>query len=142
MIGISVESDRSDVSDAIRDGVREGIHDAAQAGFATSQREVPVASGDLKESGELRRRETSATFGYKAGHAPFVERGTAPHWPPIKPLKEWAELVLGDEQAAYAVQRKIAERGTPAQPFMQPGFRAAVRELRRRGLSTTIEGEL
>jgi len=142
MIDVSVTSARSDASDAIRNGIRQALHDAGQAGLAESQREVPVAFGDLKESGELRRSDTQATFGYRAGHAPFVEFGTDPHWPPIKPLKDWAALVLGDEDAAYAVQQKIAERGTPAQPFMDPGFRVAVRELKRRGLSTSIEGEL
>jgi len=100
MIGISVASDRSDVSDAVRDGIREGIHDAAQAGFAESQREVPVAFGDLKGSGALLRSDTSAAFGYRATHAPFVEAGTEHHWPPIGRLKEWAALVIGDESAA------------------------------------------
>jgi hypothetical protein len=42
----------------------------------------------------------------------YVEEGTRPHWPPIAPLKIWALRKLGDEGAAYAVQRKIAKRGT------------------------------
>jgi hypothetical protein len=143
MIGLNVSADRpDDVGDAIKDGTYAAIQEAAQAGFAESQRQVPVAFGDLKESGELRRGEQSATFGYKSDHAPFVEGGTEPHWPPIEPLKEWAALVLGDEDAAYAVQQKIADVGTDPQPFMGPAFRTAVRELQRRGLSPTINGQL
>lgn len=42
----------------------------------------------------------------------YVEEGTDPHWAPIGPLKLWAIRKLGDERAAYAVQRAIAKRGT------------------------------
>lgn len=42
----------------------------------------------------------------------YVENGTRPHWAPIQPLKLWALRKFGDETVAYAVQRKIAQRGT------------------------------
>ena len=46
----------------------------------------------------------------------FVEEGTRPgRFPPIRPLKLWARRVLGNEQAAYAVQRAIHRRGTRPQ---------------------------
>jgi hypothetical protein len=60
-----------------------------------------------------------------APHGICVEGGTKPHWAPIAPLKLWARRILGDEKAAYAVQRKIAKVGTKANPFMQ---RAADKE--------------
>jgi len=50
--------------------------------------------------------------GAQAPYAPYVEEGTAPHWAPIGPLLLWARRVLGNERAAYAVQRAIARRGT------------------------------
>lgn len=50
--------------------------------------------------------------GAQAPYAPYVEEGTQPHWAPIGPLKLWARRVLGNERAAYAVQRAIARRGT------------------------------
>ena len=50
--------------------------------------------------------------GAQAPYAPHVEEGTAPHWAPIGPLLLWARRVLGNERAAYAVQRAIARRGT------------------------------
>jgi hypothetical protein len=45
-------------------------------------------------------------------HSMFVRMGTRPHWAPIGPLKAWARVKLGDENAAYPVQRSIAEHGT------------------------------
>jgi len=50
--------------------------------------------------------------GAQAPYAPYVEEGTSPHWAPIGPLLLWARRVLGNERAAYAVQRAIARRGT------------------------------
>lgn len=47
-----------------------------------------------------------------AKHRMFVRMGTRPHWAPIGPLKRWAAVKLGDEDAAYPVQRSIAEHGT------------------------------
>jgi hypothetical protein len=143
MIGITTNVETTDgAGERVKEGVREGLLDAAQAGFAESQRLVPVASGDLKASGELIRGETEVGFQYDSEYAQFVEGGTEPHWPPIEPLKEWAEIVLGDRQAAYAVQQQIAEEGTPAQEFMRPGFQRMASELQRRGLSPSIEGQL
>lgn len=45
-------------------------------------------------------------------HSKYVRYGTRPHWAPIAPLKRWAAEKLGDENAAYAVQRSIAKYGT------------------------------
>jgi hypothetical protein len=58
-------------------------------------------------------------------YAVAVEEGTRPHWAPIGPLKLWARRVLGDEDAAYAVQAAIARRGTRAQRFFARGVEAA-----------------
>lgn len=40
----------------------------------------------------------------------FVEEGAAPHNIPIDPLKRWAQLVLGDESAAWGIWRKYAPK--------------------------------
>lgn len=50
--------------------------------------------------------------GPTAPHAKAVRTGSRPHWAPIGPLKEWARWKLGDESAAYAVQKSIAKKGT------------------------------
>lgn len=54
-----------------------------------------------------------------------VEHGSRPHWAPIGPLKAWAAKKLGDERAAYALQRAIAVRGTRAHGMFHRGFIAA-----------------
>lgn len=64
--------------------------------------------------------ETTREVRCNAPHSAAVEGGAAPHWVPIEPLKAWARRKLKDESAAYAVQRKIAEQGTKAQPFLTP----------------------
>ena len=58
----------------------------------------------------------------KAKHSEAMEYGTKPYWMPIDPLKEWARRKLGDEKAAYAIQKSIAKKGIRAQPFMRPAL--------------------
>lgn len=142
-LGIEVTADGpSGVGQAAAEAVKEAVGNAAQAGFAESQDKVPEAFGDLKESGSLNQGDGVAGFGYDADHAPWVEGGTGPHYPPIEPLKEWAGLVLGDRSAAWAVQEKIAQEGTDPQPFMQPGFLTMSRELQRQDIPNEITGRL
>jgi len=64
--------------------------------------------------------------GAQAPYSPYVEEGTAPHWAPIGPLLLWARRVLGNERAAYAVQRAIARRGTRGRHMFRDAL-AAVR---------------
>jgi hypothetical protein len=70
-----------------------------------------------------------------AKHGLYIRDGTDAHWAPIGPLKKWAARKLGDERAAYGVQRRIAgvvdgqpggtskyqldKRGTMANPWPQ-----------------------
>lgn len=65
------------------------------------------------------------------GYAAPVEFGSTAHYPPIGPLKDWAKRVLHEEQAAYAVQKKIAREGTDPQPY----FRPALREVKNQWVS-------
>lgn len=66
-----------------------------------------------------------ADVGATAAHAPYVEYGTFPHWPPFKPIREWVWLKRKDfgitpkevDSVAWAVCRKIATKGT--EPGMQ-----------------------
>lgn len=144
MIGAKVEVKRNESgSDALKQGLEESILDAADAGFEKSQQNIsngPTDTGKLLQSGIQPRqnRDGSVEWGYAAEYARYVEFGTAPHWPPIEPLKGWARRVLGDESLAYAVQKSIAENGTPAQPFFRPG----VETMRRRLKSINIESRI
>ena len=60
----------------------------------------------------------SARIAYAEG----IEYGTSPHFVPIEPLKGWAARKLGDQSLAWAVQKKIAMKGTSAQPFFRPAM--------------------
>lgn len=61
-----------------------------------------------------------------------VELGARPHWAPIGPLLAWARAKLGSEGAAYAVQRAIALRGTPAVGMFHRGYLDALPKVRSR----------
>lgn len=144
MIGVDVSaSSIDDLGERVARGVRTGMRDAADAGFAVSQEEAPVDRGTLLQSGQPPAwRGDVLRWGYTADHARVVEEGSVPHYPPIDPLKGWARRVLGDEGAAYAVQEAIVKEGTPAQPYVEPGVQAQVRELQQRGLSPYVDDEL
>lgn len=69
----------------------------------------------------------------------WVENGTSAHWAPIKPLIEWVlvkPLIPEErngklptvEQLAHAVQWKIAQEGTKAQPFFWNSVEEAVED--------------
>lgn len=51
-----------------------------------------------------------------------IEYGTSPHYVSPKHLKDWARRVLGDENAAYPIAKKIALKGINAQPFFRPAL--------------------
>ena len=57
-------------------------------------------------------------------HALPVELGTKPHFPPITPLRDWAEKKLGidpgeSKHVAFAIARKIAREGTKGAAMFQ-----------------------
>ena len=57
----------------------------------------------------------------------YVEAGTKPHKPPIQPLMDWIEAVIGlrDKEAkgmAFAIRNTIGKRGTHAQPVWQQTY--------------------
>lgn len=57
------------------------------------------------------------------GIVPYViEYGSAPHFPPIAPLEAWAQRHGLPRGMGFVIARNIAQRGTPAHPFMVPAF--------------------
>lgn len=141
MIHASVSSESHDTAEAVGEGTDAALKQAGGVGFETSQVEVPADTSNLRFSGYPPEKQDDGSYewGYTARYAAAVEKGTKPHYPPIGPLLDWARRVLGDESAAYAVQRKIAEKGTDPQPFVAPGIRAMRAELRRHGITGFIE---
>lgn len=132
-----------DASGAIRRANRSRMEDAMDKGFAVSQEEAPEDRGTLRQSGYQPTWDgDTIRFGYRANHAWPTEEGTAPFWPPIEPLLGWADRVLGDEGAAYAIQQKIAKYGISPQPFAEPGKDAAKRYLDTHSFREYLEREL
>jgi hypothetical protein len=118
-----------------------GLYESAQR-MATDAREnhVPVNDGTLRSSIDVTFPRYSSTRvevelyagGPAAKYALFVHEGTLPHWVPIEALKAWAKKVLGDENAAYAVQKKIAMYGTRAQKYLEKPWRAELPNVPKR----------
>jgi hypothetical protein len=63
-----------------------------------------------------------------AKHAPFIEFGTAPHFPPIDKIKAWCKRKNIPESAAFPIARAISERGTPERPWLYPAFKVGMRD--------------
>lgn len=74
--------------------------------------------------------------GTSLSYAEPVELGTKPHMPPIQPLIEWVEVVLGldgeaAEQAAQSIAWKIAKKGTEGKFMFRDGFAASEDYIKR-----------
>jgi hypothetical protein len=57
-------------------------------------------------------QEMSVSGAVTSDYVWYVENGTFPHFPPLAPLKLWAQRKFGDERIGYAIARKIAREGT------------------------------
>jgi hypothetical protein len=142
MISVTISAENmDDVGDRAISAVDQGLVDAAIRGFERSQETVPIDTGELQDSGELVVEKTpgEVTFRYSADHAIPVEGGTEPH--PITPDEADALVFEGDD-GEPVFTTSVDHPGTDPQPYMQPGFEAMARELRQRGLSPYIAGEL
>lgn len=53
---------------------------------------IPVAFGDLKQSGHVETHKTGAKAVYDAPYSAAVEVGSRPHWMPLEPLIAWVKL--------------------------------------------------
>lgn len=62
-----------------------------------------------------------------AKHAPFIEFGTAPHFPPIDKIRAWCARKGIPESAAFPIARAISERGTPERPWLYPAYVVGMR---------------
>lgn len=143
-LNVSVKSKARDLEGTVTETVHEAMEDAADTGFGVSQERVPSDTSMLMFSGvpPQWRSDGAIEWGYNAPHTRPVEYGSAPHYPPIEPLKNWARRVLGDEGAAYAVQQKIGKYGTPPRPFVRPGREAQRRYLAERGIGHRLGDNL
>ena len=146
MIDLGVSLDGiEDIGPKVRAGVERFMLDGAQAGQNRAMEEVPEDRGNLRQSmaqfvPEVRDGDVVWGVGGQP-HALPMEYGTDPFWPPIQPLIEWARRQGEDTGLAYYVQWKIAQEGIDAQPFAEPGAKAAKEWLGTHGLADYIDDE-
>lgn len=142
---VRVEVNR-DAAGAVEGGTRRYLLDGAQVGFSRAREEAPVgATGYLQGAAMYEpqvRNDGSVVWGNTAEYAQAVEEGTAPHTPPLAPIRRWARRVLGDESAAGAVWQSIREEGTDAQPFISKGAERMVRWFDGHDMSQYIRDRL
>lgn len=144
-LNVSIDVPTSkDASGAINRGVKKYLEDGAALGFAHSQELVPQDRGTLLQSGFPPEWTSDGVlrYGYRADHAPYMEFGTEAFWPPIAPLKAWAERVTGDPGFGYYVQQKIAEEGIDAQPYLRPAREKQKQWYKANDVGRFIEEEL
>lgn len=108
---------------------------------ALAARTAPKAHGNLRKGieYEISSDGLTGTVSSTAPYARWVEgydsnyqRGRGPgKWPPFEPIYEWVlfrrldiKWQMTPRSATYLVRRKIAQKGTPAQPHMKPAFEA------------------
>ena len=108
-------------------GLREAglrLEGMIPAAIAETQPYPPQDTGELARSHYTSWTERGCVVGVDAPHAPFMEHGTRPHYPPEQPLAEWAyRKGLADseeeaQQVARAICRKIAREGITPRHFL------------------------
>lgn len=98
-----------------------------------------VTTGELARSAKVDKTDRGAIVGMDAPHAAFIEEGTRPHWPPQRPIKDWARMKFPGkteeelDAIAFMVARKISIHGTAPRWY----FKAALARM-----SPIIEAEI
>lgn len=110
---------------ALHDEIYDAVQWSAELLQAEAKDRAPVDTYKLQQSINIWDNSDGDVIAFEVGvddadclYAKFVEYGTRPHWVPIQPLILWAQRHGMDVGAAYAIQKKIAERGTFPQPFL------------------------
>jgi len=123
------------------DALRAGIRDAADAVLARSQDMVPVDTGTLKKSGNVRYGDMEATVGYNTSYAAFVHEGTASHiiTPRTKKWLRWEEgrierlaARISPRRAKWRFAKIVVHPGTLPQPYLSEALlevRPQIREM-------------
>ncbi len=140
----------------IEDAARRTMQKAVQLVQAEAQRRAPVDTGTLRRSitgqvqplgarkvGGLGATKAGNAFpgqkvgpvgtvGTKLNYGAAVEYGRRPgKRPPTAALKGWARRKTGDERNAYRIAKRIGERGTSPQPYLEPALEAKRGEIQR-----------
>ena len=115
--------------------MHRGMQESTLLGERNVKAHTPVgASGAAGLMGSITSSAPQTVAGNVVGlvgtslnHAVPVELGTKPHFPPLLPIQEWVEAVLGitGERArtvAFLIARKISRKGTKGQFMFKKGL--------------------
>lgn len=125
-LGLSIEAPNADVIEArfrraprtVADFVEKNLRGLGKLLAEQMRRELkPVEyTGETARSVSVAYEASpphfTLTVGPTAKQREVVRTGSKPHYPPIEPLKRWAQWKLGDASAAYAIQKSIGKKGT------------------------------
>lgn len=87
-----------------------------------------VDRADLRNSVETVTTDKGAKVRVTAPHAPYIEDGTRPFWPPFQPIYEWVlrKQIATDPAEAKDITRRIqvaiSKRGIEPRHFMAKAF--------------------
>ena len=101
---------RQDVMDAALD-------DTADAMSLEAQRIVPVDTGRLRGSINVKREYLSKVIGTNVEYATDVEYGSGPHEIVAKNKK-----VLANKKKGIIFGRRVKHPGSPPRPYLRPAF--------------------
>ena len=113
-----LDAANQETADEIRDEARNNVKqiDAFDTGELFNSISVSVSPKGL-----------SVVVYSSSKHAPFIEFGTAPHFPPIDKIRAWCKRKGIPESAAFPIARAISERGTPERPWLYPAYKVGIR---------------
>ncbi len=115
--------------------VLRGLRSAALRGkgfvveeISTARPHPAVDRGTMRNSVVVRSRPKGALVTVDAPHAPVMEDGARPFFPPLAPLAAWAKrkgLAQSDKEAqgvAFAIAKAMSKRGIEPRHFFAKGM--------------------
>lgn len=146
-IGEAIAKKVKHASKEVKGAIIRGMQSAAMRGVGIVTEKIsstspypPQNTGQLKGSVGFDKLPDGGRIKVDAPHATFMEHGTRPHMPPLKPLVLWAVRKFGvSEKEAYpiarSVQLKISKDGIEPRHFMKNSIpeieRVMMREIHR-----------
>ncbi len=113
-----LEAANQETAEEIRDEARNNVKqlDAFDTGELFNSIDISVSPKGL-----------SVTVYSSSKHAPYIEFGTAPHFPPLDAIRAWCARKGIPVSAAFPIARAISERGTPERPWLYPAYKVGIR---------------
>jgi len=127
--GIDIKRNSRAAADSFEDSAQEANVETAEAiitlALANLLQIDAYDTAELYDSADVRYGKGNAAAAvFTAKHAPYIEFGTAPHFPPLDKIRAWCGRKGIPESAAFPIARRISERGTPERPYFRPAVAA------------------